>query len=99
MIGRGLSECCPDPDNEYCLAFYAQVTRNLTDRHGLGAFSLTSMGGAIGIVAAATTLMGIIHIVFNDIASPVQAAIDRIKSYAGNPANSIPLPNSKPSFG
>ena len=46
------------------------------------------MGGAIGTVAAATTLKNrISHLVLNDIGtSPVQAAIDRIKSYAGNPA-------------
>ena len=89
-IGRGLSQWSPDPDNEYCLAFYAQIAQDLADQLCLGRLRWvgTSMGGAIGIAAAATTLRDrISHLVLNDIGtSPVQAAIDRIKSYAGNPA-------------
>ena len=47
----------------------------------------TSMGGAIGTVAAATTLKGrISHLVLNDIGPELAAvAIERIKSYAGSP--------------
>jgi pimeloyl-ACP methyl ester carboxylesterase len=89
-IGRGLSQWSPDPDNEYCLAFYARIAKELVDRLGIDRLRWvgTSMGGAIGTVAAATTLRDrVSHLVLNDIGtSPVQAAIDRIKSYAGNPA-------------
>jgi len=89
-IGRGLSQWSPEPDNEYCLAFYARIAWDLADQLGIDRMRWvgTSMGGAIGTVAAATTLKNrISHLVLNDIGtSPVQAAIDRIKSYAGNPA-------------
>jgi pimeloyl-ACP methyl ester carboxylesterase len=89
-IGRGLSQWSPDPDNEYCLAFYARIAVALVDQLGTQRLRWvgTSMGGAIGVVAAATTLRDrVSHLVLNDIGtSPVQAAIDRIKSYAGNPA-------------
>jgi pimeloyl-ACP methyl ester carboxylesterase len=48
----------------------------------------TSMGGAIGIVAAAGTLRGrISHLVLNDNAPELAAgAVERIRNYAGNPA-------------
>jgi pimeloyl-ACP methyl ester carboxylesterase len=88
-IGRGLSQWSPDPDTEYCLAFYASIAQALVDQLGIKHMRWvgTSMGGAIGTVAAATTLKGrVSHLVLNDIGtSPVQAAIDRIKSYADNP--------------
>ena len=47
----------------------------------------TSMGGAIGMVAAATALKGrISHLVLNDIGPELATvAIERIKSYAGSP--------------
>ncbi len=89
-IGRGLSQWSPDPDHEYCLAFYARLAESLADQLGIERMRWvgTSMGGAIGLVAAATTLKGrVSHLVLNDIGiSPVPAAIERIKSYAGNPA-------------
>jgi pimeloyl-ACP methyl ester carboxylesterase len=89
-IGRGLSQWSPEPDVEYCLAFYARIAQALVDQLGIQQMRWvgTSMGGAIGTVAAATTLKGrVSHLVLNDIGtSPIQAAIDRIKSYAGNPA-------------
>jgi pimeloyl-ACP methyl ester carboxylesterase len=89
-IGRGLSQWSPEPDAEYCLAFYARIAQALVDQLGIDRMRWvgTSMGGAIGITAAATTLKDrISHLVINDIGiAPVQAAIDRIKSYAGNPA-------------
>ncbi|MDB5798330.1 MAG: alpha/beta hydrolase [Paucimonas sp.] len=88
-IGRGLSQWSQKPDEEYCLAFYAGLARSLIDQLGLDrvAWLGTSMGGAIGIKAAATTLKGrITHLALNDIGMRiVQAAVDRIKSYAGNP--------------
>lgn len=89
-IGRGLSQWSPDPDREYCLAFYARIAESLADQLGIERMRWvgTSMGGAIGLTAAATTLKGrVSHLVLNDIGtSPVPAAIERIKSYAGNPA-------------
>jgi pimeloyl-ACP methyl ester carboxylesterase len=89
-IGRGLSQWSPQPDAEYCLAFYARIAQALADQLGIRNMRWvgTSMGGAIGLLAAATTLKDrISHLVLNDIGTtPVTAAIERIKSYAGNPA-------------
>lgn len=88
-IGRGYSQWSPDPDNEYCLAFYARLAQELVDRLGLDKVRWigTSMGGATGTVAGATTLKGrITHLVLNDVGPALAApAIERIKSYAGNP--------------
>jgi pimeloyl-ACP methyl ester carboxylesterase len=89
-IGRGLSEWSPDPQREYCLDFYVKLATSLVDQlkldqvHWLG----TSMGGAIGTVAAATSLRGrIARLVLNDNGPQLAAAaIQRIRSYAGNPA-------------
>jgi pimeloyl-ACP methyl ester carboxylesterase len=92
-IGRGLSQWSPDPKSEYCLAFYARIAAELvaqlgiTRAHWVG----TSMGGAIGMVCASglfqPALKGCIQtLVLNDTAPQVaDAAIERIKSYAGNP--------------
>ncbi len=89
-IGRGLSEWSPRPDDEYCLAFYAQQASALVDQLGLDRFDWvgTSMGGSIGIVAAAGALRGRIgKLVLNDNGPELaQAAIARIRSYAGSPA-------------
>lgn len=88
-IGRGYSQWSPEPDKEYCLAFYAQLARSLVDQLGFDTLRWvgTSMGGAIGTVAGATTLKGrITHLVLNDNGpSLAHAAIERIKTYAGNP--------------
>ncbi len=88
-LGRGLSEWSPDPVNEYQLAFYAKLATALVDQLGLQTFHWvgTSMGGAIGTVAAAGALRGRMRsLVLNDngpsLATP---AIERIKAYAGNP--------------
>lgn len=88
-IGRGLSQWSPDPDNEYCLAFYVEQAAALLDRldvercRWLG----TSMGGAIGIKAAAGRLAGRIErLVVNDSGPQIaDAAVARIRSYAGSP--------------
>lgn len=89
-IGRGLSQWSPDPGHEYCLSFYVQLAQSLVDQLGLTEFHWvgTSMGGAIGLLAAATTLSGRIRrLVLNDIGPQIAtAATDRIRSYAGNPA-------------
>ena len=88
-LGRGLSQWSPDPDNEYCLAFYARLARALVDQLGFAQVRWvgTSMGGAIGTVAGATTLKDrISHLVLNDNGPALAApAIERIKAYAGNP--------------
>jgi len=88
-IGRGYSQWSPDPDNEYCLAFYARIAQELVDQLGFERVRWvgTSMGGAIGTVAGATTLKGrISHLVINDNGPALaQPAIERIKAYAGNP--------------
>ena len=90
-IGRGFSEWSPDPKNEYCLAFYAKLARSLADQLGLESFHWvgTSMGGAIGMVAADGLLRGRIQrLVLNDVGPQLAApAIERIRTYAGNPAS------------
>ena len=92
-IGRGLSQWSPDPKNEYCLAFYARIARELIDQLGIERLHWvgTSMGGAIGMVCASgyfepTLKSRIKSLVLNDSAPQLaQAAIERIKAYAGNP--------------
>ena len=90
-IGRGLSQWSPDPANEYCLAFYAKLATALVDGLGLERFHWvgTSMGGAIGIVAAAGALKGRMRsLVLNDNGPQLApAAIERIRGYAGSPAS------------
>ena len=89
-IGRGLSQWSRDPDAEYCLAFYARIAKALVDQLGIERMRWvgTSMGGATGTLAAATTLKDrISHLVLNDNGPALAAsAIERIRSYAGNPA-------------
>jgi len=89
-IGRGLSQWSPDPDREYCLDFYVRLATSLVNQLGLSDFHWvgTSMGGAIGTLAAATTLRGRIRrLVLNDNGPQLaEAAIARIRSYAGSPA-------------
>ncbi|WP_280152876.1 alpha/beta hydrolase [Piscinibacter sp. XHJ-5] len=89
-LGRGLSQWSPDPAREYCLAFYVKLAVSLVDQLGLDRFHWlgTSMGGAIGTLAAAGPLRGRIRrLVLNDNGPQLaDAAIARIRSYAGNPA-------------
>jgi pimeloyl-ACP methyl ester carboxylesterase len=92
-IGRGLSQWSPDPKHEYCLAFYARIAAELLRQLGIerAHWVGTSMGGAIGMVSASGLFepelaQRIQSLVLNDTAPQVQdAAIERIKSYAGNP--------------
>ncbi|MFN3810926.1 MAG: alpha/beta fold hydrolase [Roseateles asaccharophilus] len=88
-IGRGLSQWSPEPDREYCLDFYVKLATALVDQLGLQQFHWvgTSMGGAIGTLAAATSLRGRIRrLVLNDNGPELAApAIARIRSYAGQP--------------
>jgi pimeloyl-ACP methyl ester carboxylesterase len=92
-LGRGLSQWSPEPQREYCLAFYAQLAASLFEQlaieraHWVG----TSMGGAIGTVCASGLLQPqlksrIQSLVLNDNAPELaEAAINRIRAYAGNP--------------
>jgi pimeloyl-ACP methyl ester carboxylesterase len=88
-IGRGLSQWSPDPKSEYCLDFYEKLAVALLDRLGIGSclWLGTSMGGAIGLKAAAGRLEGRIRrLVLNDIGPEIApAAVERIRSYAGRP--------------
>lgn len=92
-IGRGYSQWSPDPGNEYRLEFYARIAAELFDRLGIvrAHWVGTSMGGAIGTVCAAglfePDLKGRIQsLVLNDNAPRLaEAAVARIRSYAGNP--------------
>jgi pimeloyl-ACP methyl ester carboxylesterase len=89
-IGRGLSQWSPAPREEYCLAFYVRLAVDLLDAlsvehcHWVG----TSMGGAIGMRAAAGPLRGRIQrLVLNDMGPEIaSAAIERIRTYAGSPS-------------
>jgi pimeloyl-ACP methyl ester carboxylesterase len=87
--GRGLSQWSAAPDADYCLAAYARLAAALCDALGLRSVAWvgTSMGGALGITAAATTLAGrISRLVLNDIAPTLpRAAADRIRAYVGAP--------------
>lgn len=90
MIGRGLSQWSPLPDREYCLDFYAAIVQALMDQLRLRRVRWvgTSMGGAIGIRAAATILKErITHLVLNDIGTAVRATpgAARIASYVASP--------------
>ncbi|HEY9063888.1 MAG TPA: alpha/beta hydrolase [Burkholderiaceae bacterium] len=89
-IGRGLSQWSPAPERDYCLAFYEQIAKSLVDQLGLTQFHWlgTSMGGAIGTRCAARSLRGRIRrLVLNDNGPELaEAAINRIRSYAGAPA-------------
>jgi len=89
-IGRGLSQWSPQPEKEYCLAFYGRLAVALMDALGVRAAHWlgTSMGGALGIHLAAGALKGRIRrLVLNDIGPKLgEAAVERIRTYAGNPA-------------
>ena len=90
-IGRGLSQWSPEPETEYCLDFYARIATDLVDQLGLDRLHWvgTSMGGAIGMVCAASPLKDrITRLVLNDIGPELAApAVERIRSYAGSPAS------------
>ena len=92
-IGRGLSQWSPLPYQEYCLSFYARIAADLLEQlkidqaHWVG----TSMGGALGMVCASGLFepglkLRIQSLTLNDIAPQVaDAAITRIRAYAGSP--------------
>lgn len=88
-IGRGLSEWSPRPAEEYCLAFYERLAVSLLDQLGVREclWLGTSMGGAIGLRAAAGHLRGRIRkLLLNDIGPELaEEAVQRIRGYAGSP--------------
>ena len=92
-VGRGLSQWAREPEHEYCLAFYARLARELLVQLGIERCHWvgTSMGGAIGTVAASGFFepelkKRIQSLVLNDNAPQLApAAIERIKQYAGSP--------------
>ena len=88
-LGRGLSQWSRAPDEEYCLAFYARLAEELLDALGIAQVRWigTSMGGAIGMVAAAGRLQGrVTQLLLNDIAPELaEPALQRIRAYAGQP--------------
>ncbi|MCF8208108.1 MAG: alpha/beta hydrolase [Rhodoferax sp.] len=92
-IGRGLSQWSARPEQDYCLAFYAQIAEALFDQLGIAQAHWvgTSMGGALGTVCASGLLRPsmksrIRSLVLNDNAPELaSAAITRIRTYAGNP--------------
>ena len=88
-IGRGLSQWSPDPQREYCLAFYGRLALSLLEQLGIRDCHWvgTSMGGALGIYLAAGALKGRIRrLVLNDLGPKIaDAAVERIKAYAGKP--------------
>ena len=92
-LGRGLSQWARRPAQEYQLSFYARIAADLFDQLGIrrAHWVGTSMGGAIGTVCAAglaePRLKGRIRsLVLNDNAPQLaDAAIERIKAYAGKP--------------
>lgn len=88
-VGRGLSQWSTDPDREYGFDVYAEQARTLADALGVDRMHWvgTSMGGALGIRVAATTLKGRIdRLVLNDIGPTFPPApYERIKTYIGNP--------------
>ncbi len=92
-IGRGLSQWSKNPHLDYCLATYAQHALALMNglhieqAHWIG----TSMGGNIGMVCAAALALPefkgrLRSLLLNDIAPDISsAAVERIKTYAGQP--------------
>lgn len=88
-LGRGLSQWSPRPAEEYCLGFYVKLAVALVDQLGLDRFHWvgTSMGGAIGLRAAAGPLRGRMRsLLLNDIGPRLAPpAVARIRAYAGQP--------------
>lgn len=101
-IGRGLSEWSPVPDTEYTVPFYARQATELLAQLKLEQVRWvgTSMGGLIGMVAAASALKGrITHLVLNDVGPAIApGAVERILSYAGSPPAFANLPELEQYF-
>ncbi len=88
-LGCGLSQWSPAPDAEYHLGFYAAQALDLLDQLGIAQCHWlgTSLGGAVGLHAAAGVLRGRIQrLVMNDTGPALLApAVARLHAQAGNP--------------
>jgi pimeloyl-ACP methyl ester carboxylesterase len=89
-IGRGLSQWSPNPETEYAVPFYVQLAHALFDELAVerAGWIGTSMGGIVGLAAAATLLRERISALFlNDItpAAPDIEGLRRIAGYLANP--------------
>jgi pimeloyl-ACP methyl ester carboxylesterase len=89
-IGRGLSQWSPEPDAEYSIAFYVRLAAALFDQLSLARAGWigTSMGGIVGLAAAATLLRERVDaLILNDItpAAPDIEGLRRIAAYIGSP--------------
>lgn len=88
-LGRGLSQWSSEPARDYCMDAYVDLATALVE--GLGLRRLhwigTSMGGAIGLRAAAGPLRErIATLVLNDIGPTLpRVALERIRDYVANP--------------
>lgn len=84
-IGRGLSGWSQAPDQDYTLPAYAAHAVELLDRLGVATCKWvgTSMGGALGMIAAAGPLKDRIQrLVINDIGPALNPeAVERIRRY------------------
>jgi pimeloyl-ACP methyl ester carboxylesterase len=88
-IGRGLSAWSPAPERDYCFEAYTRIAEALANSLGFESLSWlgTSMGGSLAMRLAAGPMKGRIErLIINDIGPTLPVpAIERIKSYAGNP--------------
>jgi pimeloyl-ACP methyl ester carboxylesterase len=89
-IGRGFSQWSPDPAAEYTVPFYVRLARALFDELSIerAGWVGTSMGGIVGLAAAATLLRERISaLLLNDVtpAAPDIEGLRRIAGYMANP--------------
>ena len=90
-LGRGLSQWSPEPEREYCLAFYTRLAQSPSRSAGHLAMPLAGHlhgRGRSGWWALPPRCEGAIRrLVLNDNGPQLaEAAIQRIRSYAGSPA-------------
>jgi len=82
--GRGLSQWCEHPEQQYTIPFYAQIATELIQHFGVRQCKWvgTSMGGLIGIYVAYHYPAQIESLLVNDVAPEVPAlAVERIRTY------------------
>ena len=88
-LGRGLSQWSSVPARDYCMDAYVALAGELVEALGLRRLHWigTSMGGAIGLRAAAGPLRErIATLVLNDIGPTLPSvAVERIRDYVGRP--------------
>ncbi len=89
-IGRGFSQWSLDPATEYTVPFYVRLAQALFDELSIerAGWAGTSMGGIVGLAAAATLLRERISALFlNDVtpAAPDIEGLRRIAGYMANP--------------